>query len=607
MAAEVLLVASWFGLVTGLLEGAEFLVFQKLGRITYVSLEIIWISAFFNLLLFSTMGLILIAVAYPFSQLPIRRVLVLVSAFLAFLSWLTIALTEYINHYALVILAMGLAVQFTRWFRKHEATALRFWGKSISWIIAMALLALICIQGGIWLREQMATTNLPMTLPGLPNVLVIVVDALRADHLSSYGYTRPTSPNIDRLAQQGVLFEHAFSTASWTLPSHASLLTGLYPSEHGVGWQSPKALLNCRCFTLAEALFAHGYRTAAFSANVFWFTHEFGFSRGFIHFEDYFDSIGNMVLRTLYGRVIENFVLQGLGFEDIPARKRASEINRAVLHWIDRDRERPFFAFLNYMDTHDPYLPPSYYRTMFASMQSPGGVLNWRVGRHHLKSPEQLQGEIDAYDGAIVYVDTHVNQLLTELQKRHLTANTFIVLTSDHGEAFGEHGSYLHGNSLYYEETHVPLIFWWPGRVPAGLRMEHPVTNAALSATVMDLIGMPAQTLFPGLSLAKLWETAEGHVHWPYLLTEMEEIPWGRKESPAYHGSIKSLVSPLWHFIMHEKLGIELYDWKNDPQELHNLVERPASCSDVTGLWSKLWAISYNRQITTAEPLPTCN
>jgi arylsulfatase A-like enzyme len=259
------------------------------------------------------------------------------------------------------------------------------------------------------------------------------------------------------------------------------------------------------------------------------------------------------------------------------------------------------------MDTHDPYLPPLSYRNMFASRKSPSGVLNWRVGRDHLQSPEQRQGEIDAYDGAIAYVDTHIHQLLVELQKRHLDTNTLVVITSDHGEAFGEHSSYLHGNSLYREETHVPLIFWWPGRVPAGLRMEHPVTNAALPATVMDLLGMHAQTLFPGLSLAKLWDPTQAYLNWPYPLTEIEQIPWGRKEAPASHGSIKSMVSSLRHYIMHEKLGIELYDWKNDPHELHNLVERSVRCSDVKRLWSKLWALSYNRQITAAELLPVCN
>jgi glucan phosphoethanolaminetransferase (alkaline phosphatase superfamily) len=198
---------------------------------------------------------------------------------------------EHINHYALLTLAVGIAVQFTRWFRKHEAATLFFWRRSLPWIAAVALFALIGIQSGLWLWERMATKNLPRVALGLPNVLVIVVDTLRADHLSSYGYKRLTSPNIDRLAREGILFETALATSSFTLPSHASLLTGLYTYEHEAEWMNPKALFSCQCPTLAEALRSLGYRTGAFSANLFWFTHEYGFGRGFIRFDDFFQTI----------------------------------------------------------------------------------------------------------------------------------------------------------------------------------------------------------------------------------------------------------------------------------------------------------------------------
>ena len=165
---------------------------------------------------------------------------------------------------------------------------------------------------------------------------------------------------------------------------------------------------------------------------------------------------------------------------------------------------------------------------MFASRKSPSGVLNWRVGRDHLQSPEQRQGEIDAYDGAIAYVDTHINQLLAELQKRHLDANTLVVITSDHGEAFGEHGSYLHGNSLYREEAHVPLIFWWPGRV-RGLLMEHPVTDHAPRHR-----DGPSWYAYPDVIswtiAGQTLESTQPYLNWSYPLTEIEQIPWGRKE-----------------------------------------------------------------------------
>src|SRR5215470_1373262 len=170
-----------------------------------------------------------------------------------------------------------------------------------------------------------------------PNIIMIVIDALRADHLSSYGYVRPTSPHLDRLAQQGVVFEHALSASSYTLPAHASLLTGRYLYEHGVEWNNRTARFANRYPRLAEALQSRGYRTAAFSANVFWVTRSKGFGRGFIHFEDYFQSVADMAARTLYGRIIETLILRRLGYEDIPARRRASDINRSVLQWIERD------------------------------------------------------------------------------------------------------------------------------------------------------------------------------------------------------------------------------------------------------------------------------
>ena len=582
MAANVLLIAAWFGLVTGLLEGAGFLAIQKLGRLNWnmalmdVSTEIVWISALFDLLLFGVVGLALAVLARCFPRLSIIVFSVFLFACLAFSDLLAVALYERIYPYAIVALAVGLAVVFTRWFRKHAAAVSRFCYRSLSWVAAVALLALVGIQGGLWLRERMAIARLRPASQDAVNVLVILVDTLRADHLSSYGYGRPTSPNVDRIAQQGVLFENAFPTSSWTSPSHASLLTGRYPFEHGVEWNTPRALLDGRSPTLAEALRSRGYRTAAFSANLFWFTRPMGFGRGFIRFEDYFHSIGDMAVRTLYGRAIEKLVLRRLGFEDIPARKRASDVNRSVLRWIELDREKPFFAFLNYMDTHDPYLPPQPYRTKYSRLKSPGGILNWRTGRNDPQmTPEQLQGEIDAYDGAIAYVDDHIGQLLTELHRRGLGEKTLVVITSDHGESFGEHGLFLHGNSLYLEEIHVPLIFWRPGQVPAGVRVARPVTNAALPATVMDLVGEGVQRLFPGPPLTQLWKAPRAHHDWPYPLAEIAQQPWLPQRVPVSQGSIKSLVSPHWHYIVHQKLGTKVFDWKNDPLESHNLADRP--------------------------------
>ena len=580
-AVNVLVVAVWFGLVSGLIEGLAFLTIQHFSASHQVSIEIIWVSAVFNFVVFGAIGIVLASI----NRFGLRRAhldfAVVPFVFLTCLDWLGITLGTWIHHVAILILAIGLTVVFRRWFRNHEAAAMQFWRASLPVIIVLVLVVGGTIQGGLWLRERRSTARLPQAPATMPNILVLVVDALRADHLSTYGYARPTSPNLDRLADAGVLFEHAFSTSSWTLPSHVSLLTGLYPSQHRVGWETPRGLLTLGYPTLPEVLSAHGYRTGGFSANVFWFTTDRGLDRGFIHFEDYFSSLADMVSRPLYGRLIERFVLRRLGYEDFPARKRAPDINHAILRWIDADRSRPFFVFVNYMDAHDPYLPPHPYRSRFSRAKDPGGIINWWVGRLNPKlGREELQGEIDAYDGAISYVDDSIGQLVAELHRRDPSGNTLVVVTSDHGESFGEHGLVLHGNSLYRNEIQVPLILSWRGRIPAGARIEQPVTNSALAATVMDLIGVDDRARFPGPSLTLAWKAPQSR-DWPDPIAEVEEIPWLQKAAPTSQGSIKSLVSIPWQYVEHEKWGAEFYDWRKDPEALHNLVGQPAMQSEI--------------------------
>jgi arylsulfatase A-like enzyme len=409
--------------------------------------------------------------------------------------------------------------------------------------------------------------------PDTPNILLIVIDALRSDHLSSYGYERSTTPTIDGLAEQGVLFETAFGTAPYTAPSHASLLTGRYPHEHGVQWIARRPILDNRYLTLPQALKARGYRTAAFSANRFWFTREQGFGRGFIHFEDNFRSLGDMAMRTFYGRKFEESILRWL-FEDYPWRQQAKDINNSVVRWLQRNPEKPFFAFLNYFDAHDPYFPPQSYLSEFSALENPEGIINSYQNRYNPElTPQELQNEIDAYDGAISYVDDYIAQLLAEIRHLGLGDNLLVIITSDHGEAFGEHSTFTHTNSVYREEIQVPLILWHPGAIPAGVRVSPPVTNASLPATIMELISHGEQSLFPIQSLAPLWKDLKPHPDLPLPLVEMEHWPWMPENSPSSHGAMRSLISSDYHYIEHETLGTELYEWQKDPSESRNLAD----------------------------------
>jgi len=609
---SLLIVGLWFGIVTGLVEGAGLLLFQRInwarwGAIMHVSRELLWISPLVDLILFLTVAVAVFLVSRLLKNIPAVRVLVFLLALLTAYDFLTVP--DRLYHTASLLLAAGVAVSFSRWIGQREAASLRFWKRSTPWVFILLLIVFAGIQGGKYLHERSTVAKLPAAAPGSPNVLVIVVDTLRADHVSSYGYQRPTTPEIDALAKQGTLFENAISTCSWSLPSHVSLLTGRYVFEHGVGnvepmpWLGPSGS-NFNGFpTLGEDLERNGYRTGAFSANRVYFSHSLGFGRGFIHFEDYFHSVPDAFVRTLFGREFARIylsrsdkslvrrTLRGLGFTAIldrdtegwgsrggarSVRKPASAVNEETLRWIDRDRQRPFFAFLNYMDVHNPYGAPAEYA-------KPA----WG---------EKFTGDtIDNYDAGLKYLDDNIGQLMRKLERRGLANNTVVIITSDHGESLGDHGLTYHGAALYWELIHVPLIVWYPGHVPAGLRVAQPVTNAAIPATVMDLLSSPRET-FPGPPLSAFWEKRELATEWPDPLSELPQTeiitPEDRvvegKIPIATNGAMQSLVTPGWHLMVHQKLGKQLYDWVHDPRESTDRAGGPGNQPIVVSLTSEL-------------------
>jgi len=592
----LVLVATWFGIFAGLTEGGGLLFFQRInwtqwGRLMHVSKEVLWISPLVDLSFFLIVSLLVWLISRLSQRIPSIQVLVFLLTFLTIYDWL--ALTNRLYHRACLIMALGVAVAFTRWIAKREASSVTFWKKSTPWLAAVFLLTLLAIQGGKWAHEKIAVARLPAAPQSAPNVLVIVLDTLRADHLSSYGYSRTTSPEIDRIASQGVLFENAIAPCSWSLPSHASLLTGRAPSEHGMqnvqampwpGW-GEKSLSGYP--RLGEVLRHRGYRTGAFSANRIYFTRNVGLGRGFIHFEDYFDSVGDSFVRTLYGREFARLylnrsenskvtrALRYLGLESwldkdsegsgdvggaYGVRKRASAVNHELMQWIDRDRQHPFFAFLNYLDVHYSYGgPPGYPKP------------DWDRGT-----------TVDEYDAGLKYVDDYIGRLLRDLERRE-ARNTIVVITSDHGESLGAHGLSYHGAALYRELIQVPLIISYPQQIPKGLRVAVPVSITGIPGTVMDLLADREPGVFPGPSLSALWKSQNQQTNWPYPISELAQtdiiVPADRVvegEIPiATNGWMKSLVAPRWHLITHEKFGHQLYDWTNDPKESNNLIDSP--------------------------------
>jgi arylsulfatase A-like enzyme len=601
---ELLQLGVWFGVVTGLVEGIGLLASFGYGWLNDniragVSVEIVWISAVVNVLLFLGLAVLAGLLKPLLPRLIVPRVIVPLFLFLGFLDW--VAVSGRIGPIAVVVLAAGLATMAFRVLDKRESTGLCFFRKSLPWVAVAAAVAFAGIHGGLWLRERIATRNLAAST-GSPNVVVVLVDTLRADHMSLYGYPRPTSTNIDRIATEGVTFDNAVATASWTLPSHASLLTGRYPHEHQAEIDAP---LDAHYTTLSEALRGRGYRTGGFSANLFYFTRRGGFDRGFIHFDDYFYSVGDMFYRTLWGRIFNRYVPDRLGWDEWPEGKRAEDVNREMLRWADADSGKPFFAFLNYFDVHTPYSPPPAYRDKFASqMESSSAETFPKVSREDLNilsnvdpylyrvlmSPKGFQQAIDAYDASVAYVDDQIANLFSELRKRGLDKNTIVIITSDHGEELEDHGMVHHRNALYRNLIRVPLVYWGPGRIPANVRITKPVSAASLPATILNLVGDGSQHTFPIPSLSQLWQQPGLDPAWPNPISELHRYIYQPHHYPAYSGWLKAIVAPRWQLIVSEKSPAELYDWSADPQEKHNLAADPADEPMAGQLNSELWS-----------------
>ncbi|HKU20057.1 MAG TPA: sulfatase-like hydrolase/transferase [Terriglobales bacterium] len=556
---DFLLISLWWGLLTGLGEGYF--------PTTYIWRDLMRAGVEIEPLLFLGAALLLIAFKRrrTLNQLDLTQATFLFSGLTLFACLSRSAFASPVVIELLTTITVASLFAFL-WLLRGPF--LVRWQKRT--LPVLLLLALWCIVGfpiKQRIHERRALEKLPSASAGAPNVLVVVVDTLRADHLSTYGYERPTSPRLTQLASQGTLFDNAIAPSSWTLPVHASLLTGLYPDQHHV--DSDGSLLGWDYPVLGDEFMARGYRTAAFSANTLLFSRRRGFGRGFIHFEDDFQSFGSSFAQTFYGDLIKHLLFHLELKRDLFGRRSAQQINRHALRWIDSGH-RPFFVFLNYMDVHDPYRPPEPYLHRYTKLKNPGS----RASEHwdwfeHL-TPQQRQGAVDAYDGAINYVDDHIQQLIEQLRKRGLDRNTIVVITSDHGESFGEHGLMTHGNALYRELIHVPLIFWAPGRIPAGRRIDAPVSLTSLPATLLEEVGESSHPHFPEPSLARFWNGAGAQLAMTNPISELAQLNWN-PSFPDYYGPMASITTAHWHYISGGKFGDQLFPCCTDEPEQLNL------------------------------------
>lgn len=580
---RVVFTGAWFGLVAGLVEAGLYLWIQHVR-----APEIVYTAILFDASLFVLAALGIMVTAKLVPQIPVLEAVASFLAMMMFFDWSCVVVSASGYSIPLLLTACGLAALLNRLFRKHGRRLESIGTRSLPWIAGLGALCIMIVVLGVPLRERAALAQLPPAALDSPNILVIVIDTLRADHLSGYGYGRQTSPNLDILASQGVLFENAIAPSSWTLPSHASMLTGLYPHQHGA--ETLEGQLNQQSPTIAEALRALGYRTAAFSANTGLFSRRTAMNRGFIHFRDSFQSIGDAIAHTFYGAKFGGLLRRIDKKRDAFGRVTAADINEGALRWLENDRQ-PFFLMLNYFDVHDPYLPPEPYRHRFSKEKNLGGLVSITERLLPHLGPEQLQSEMNAYDGGIVYVDDQIRGLMFELQKRGLARNLLVIVTSDHGESFGEHGLILHGNALYRQLIHVPLIIYWPGHLPPGTRIQRPVTTAALPVTLMSLLNRERYAAFPQRPLSELWTNSATSGTWPDPESELAKLPISA-EFPSYYGSIESIATVRWHYILHQRFGPELYDWSSDLQETHNLAGDPCCLALGARLASELRAVT---------------
>jgi arylsulfatase A-like enzyme len=340
--------------------------------------------------------------------------------------------------------------------------------------LRIALGTVVAVAALVWLARDLARTSRLER----PNVLVIAIDTLRADRLGCYGYSRPTTPFLDRESRAGVLFADATAPSSWTYPSHAALFTGLYPGRNGATRLEQRMRKDVP--SLAEWLGARGFRAAGVVSSTLFAG--YGLERGFEKLE-YVD----------------------------PGGPEPSKVTARSVEWLDAvDRSRPFFFLVHYLDPHSDYSSLPEFEAPFV-----GPFTGTATGKGE-QLFQHVQGFVrfdeadarylsDLYDAGVRQQDAELEKLFAYLERTGFLADTIVVLVSDHGEEFLEHGQVLHGLSQYEESVRVPFLLWGPG-VPRGVRVTEGVSLVDVMPTVLDLLDVPAPAGLDGQSLRALWE-----------------------------------------------------------------------------------------------------
>jgi len=392
-----------------------------------------------------------------------------------------------------------------------------------------------------------------------PNVLLVTLDTVRSDHTSVFGYERDTTPTLRRLATAGATLATAYAPCPVTEPSHLSMMSGLYPVAHDlttngleVGRTTP---------WLPDAMKAAGYETCAIVSS-FVLDHRFGWSRSFDHFDDRFTpATASVVVKSWEGFAIDSGALD----------QRAVHATDKALAWLaDRTApDAPFFLWVHYFDPHTPYDPPAPYSSAF---------------HPETRDLDPLALFELRYDQEILYTDHELGRLVDAAEKLSGGRGLLLVVASDHGESFLEHGHVHHGLTVYEEAVRVPVLFRWPGKIPAGARLAEPVTLVDLGPTVLGLLGIETRLGRDGRDLSaeirgRARPTPDRPVYLqrrifsPGVTDELFDPPWARRPvGRRIRGVQLGVRLGPWKYIENKADGqAELFDLRSDPHERANV------------------------------------
>jgi choline-sulfatase len=382
-----------------------------------------------------------------------------------------------------------------------------------------------------------------------PNILIIVVDTLRADRLGVTGNTDGLTPFLDELAARGTTFSNVYASSSWTCPSVASLLSSRYPSQHGV--VSFDSTLAESEVTLGEILEENGYVGGGFSSN-FRISDTHGYAQGFSHWRAYATRRGSKV--------------------------RGERLRSESVRWVERTRaakHAPMVLYLQFMEPHTPYEPPEPYRSRHVRLAdnvdeavAMKKVVSAGAGNKKLTG-EEIDLLKSLYDGEVAAADAELRALFADLQGSGFLDDAIIVVTADHGEEFGEHNEFLHGITLYNTAIHVPLIVVAPG-IPGGRVVPNPVSLLDVTPTILDLVKIAAPATFEGQSLVPLMTGSEPAPLRGPILSELE--PFSKDYDFRRHQ--RALVSGTRKLILNSIGNMHAFELKRDPNELRAWIVR---------------------------------